>query len=76
MKIPQKYSNTRLREIVGDFVHSERDRAILIRKYCDKRTVGQLAEEFQVSDTTVKNIIYKHSFMIFDMIEKEQLKDG
>ena len=42
------WSNYRLREIVEEFVHSERDRAILLRKYCDSRTIEQLAEEFQL----------------------------
>ena len=44
METPNRYSNFRLREIVEEFIHSERDRRILIRKYCDKRTINQLAE--------------------------------
>ena len=74
METPRQYSNFRLREIVEEFVHSERDRKILIRKYCDKRTIGQLAAEFDVSETTIKNVLYGHSFMIFDMLEKEKPK--
>ena len=69
MNVPKKYSNSRLREIVEDYIHSERDRQILIRKYCDKRTIFQLSEEFKVSETTVKNVLYENSFMIFDIME-------
>lgn len=72
MEIPAIWSNFRLREIVEEFVHSERDRAILIRKYCDKRTIEQCALEFDVSETTIKNVMYKYSFMIFDMMKKDE----
>lgn len=76
MKTPKIYSNFRLREIVEEFIHSERDRAVLLRKYCDKRTIGQLAEEFDLSETGVKNIIYRNSFLIFSLMEKEKPKGG
>ena len=69
MKLPQ-YSNTRLREIVEDYIHSERDRKILIRKYCDNRTIEQLAEEYQLSDSQIKRIIYKHSITIFSIMDR------
>ena len=72
MELPKRWSNFRLREIVEEYVHSERDRAILIRKYCDKRTICQLAEEFDVSETTIKNIIYKHSFQIFAIMREDE----
>ena len=48
MLTPKRWSNFRFREIVEEYVHSERNRQILIRKYCDKRTIGQLAEEFEL----------------------------
>lgn len=71
MNTPKIYSNLRLREIVEEYVHSERDRAVLIEKYCNKKTIGQMAELFDLSETTIKNIIYKHSFMIFDIMGKD-----
>lgn len=66
------WSNSRLREIVEDYVHSERDRAVLLRKYCDSRTIEQLAEEFELSDSQIKRIIYKHTMTIFGIMEKDQ----
>ena len=75
MKVPSMYSNFRLAEIVEEFVHSERDRKILIRKFCDKRTIGQLAEEFQISETAVKTVLYKQGMMVFSIMEKEKPKD-
>lgn len=70
----RQYSNSRLREIVEDYIHSERDRKILIRKYCDNLTIERLAEEFEISVSQVKRIIYKHSFAIFGMMDKDEPK--
>ena len=69
-----QYSNSRLREIVEDYIHSERDRAVLLRKYCDKRTIEQLAEEFELSVSQIKRIIYKHTMTIFGIMEKDERK--
>lgn len=73
--IPKQYSNIRLREIVEEYIHSERDRPVLIRKYCDKRTIKQLADEFYLSETTIKTIIYNNSFLIFSIMAKDKPKD-
>lgn len=74
MKTPEIYSNHRLREIVEEYVHSERDRGILVEKYCNKKTIFELAELFAISETTVKNVIYKHGY-IFTIMEKDQPKN-
>ena len=70
MKIPAQYSNYRFRDRVEEYCHSERDRKILVRKYCDKRTIFQLAEEFELSETRIKNILYTEGMKIFSMMEK------
>ena len=76
MKAPKRYSNFRCREIIEEFIHSERDRRLLIRKYCDKRTVFQLAEEFDLSITQVNRIITRDGMIIFGiMAEDEQKKE-
>lgn len=72
----KQYSNSRLREIVEEYIHSERDRKILIRKYCDNLTIERLAEEFDISVSQVKRIIYKHSFTIFGMMDKNEPKES
>ena len=66
----KQYSNSRLREIVGEYIHSERDRKILIRKYCDSRTIEQLEEEYELSVSQIKRIIYKHSITIFSIMDR------
>ena len=71
METPNRYSNFRLREIVEEFIHSERDRRILIRKYCDKRTIDQLAEEFQMSTSQIKRIITRNGDTVFRIMAEE-----
>ena len=71
METPNRYSNFRLREIVEEFIHSERDRRILIRKYCDKRTIDQLAEEFQMSTSQIKRIITRDGETVFRIMAEE-----
>jgi len=76
MDTPKYYSNSRLREIVADYIHSERDRQILIEKYCNKKTIGQLADQFYLSETSIKNIIYKGAEIIFTIMAKDEQKSG
>lgn len=60
-----EYSNSRLREIVADFVHDERARRIMLRKYQDNATLERIAEEEDLSVSQVKRIIKKHYFSVF-----------
>ena len=60
-----EYTNTRIREIIAEYIHSERDRAILERRLIDGITFERLAEEFEMSVSQVKRIIWKRSETIF-----------
>lgn len=60
-----EYSNSRLREIVGEYVHDERARRIMLRKYQDNITLERIAEEEDLSVSQVKRIIKKHYFAVF-----------
>ena len=71
MKTPEKYSNFLLRDIIEEFVHSERDRGILIQKYCNKMTIRELADKFDVSETRIKIVMYKYDHMIFGILEEK-----
>lgn len=76
MDIPKFYSNFRLREIVEEYIHSERDRQVLIEKYCNKKTIRQLADQFYLSETSIKNIISKGAMIIFTIMAKDEQKNG
>lgn len=64
------YTNSRLREIVGEYVHDERARRLLIRKYADNVTLERLAEEEYLSVSQVKRILKKYYFTVFRHFEE------
>ena len=60
-----EYTNSRIREIIGEWIHSERDRRILERRLIDGLTFERLAEEFDMSVRQTKNIVYKLQEKLF-----------
>lgn len=60
-----EYSNSQIREIIAEWIHSERDRRLLERRLIDGVTFERLAEEFDMSDSQVKRIVYKLQQQLF-----------
>lgn len=60
-----EYTNSRIRELIAEHIHSERDRSILIRRLVDGITFERLAEEFDMSDKQIKRIVYKLQEQLF-----------
>ena len=60
-----EYTNSRIREIIGEHIHSERDRKILERRLIDGVTFERLAEEQELSVSQVKRIIWRGSEIVF-----------
>ena len=60
-----EYSNSQIISIIDEYVHSERDRAILKRRFVDGICYEPLAEEFNLSVRQVKNIIYRYDKILF-----------
>lgn len=54
-----------IHRVIDSYIHNERNRAILKRKLTDGITYEMLAEEFDVSVGTVKNVVYKGKDIIF-----------
>ena len=61
-----EYSNSRIREIIGEYIHDEKHRRLI-----DNITIDRLAEEFDMSVSQVKRIIWKDSKIIFRHLEKD-----
>lgn len=51
--------NSEISAVIDEWIRSKRDRAILKRRLIDGITYEALAEEFDLSDRTVKSIVYK-----------------
>lgn len=60
-----EYSNSRIRELIQEYVHSDRDRQILTRRLVDGVVFEKLAEEFDMSDKQIKRIVYKLQEQLF-----------
>lgn len=60
-----RYSNSQMKAIIEEWIHSERDREILARRLIDGITFERLAEEFDMSVRQIKNIVYKAEQEIF-----------
>lgn len=66
-----EYTNSRIREIIAEYIHSERDRRILERRLIDGVTFEKLAEEQELSVSQVKRIVWKGSETVFRNLKKE-----
>ena len=60
-----EYTNSQIRELIAEYIHSERDRAVLSRRLIDGIGFEKLAEEFSMSVRQVKNIVYKAQEILF-----------
>lgn len=60
-----EYSNSQISRLIDEYIHSERDRAVLKRRLIDGVCYEPLAEEFNLSVRQVKNIVYKSEEMLF-----------
>ena len=59
-----EYSKTRILEILEEYIHNRQDRQVMILYLTDRpRSLEQLAEETELSVSTVKRIINRNSFI-------------
>lgn len=63
------YSNSKVIEVINEWIHSERDRAIMKDRLVNGYTYESLAERYDISVRQVKRIIYKQSDVIFRHME-------
>lgn len=59
------FSNFKFAEAVAEFVHSERNRKMLIRFYVDDATYDDLCNEFNLSLSQVKRIVDVQGMIAF-----------
>ena len=60
-----EYTNSQISHAIDEYIHSERDRAILKRRLIDGICYEPLAEEFGLSVRQVKTIVYKAQEKLF-----------
>jgi DNA-directed RNA polymerase specialized sigma24 family protein len=60
-----EYTNSQIRELIAEYIHSERDRRILERRLIDGITFERLAEEFDLSVRQTKTIVHRNESILF-----------
>ncbi len=60
-----EYTNSQIRDLIREHIHSERDRKILYRRLVDGVCFEPLAEEFDLSVSQTKRIIRKNTEILF-----------
>lgn len=53
------YSNSEIERLIDEYIHSERDRAILKRRLIDGAIYEQIAEEMDIHETTCRRRVYR-----------------
>lgn len=61
----KEYTNSQIRLLIDEYIHSERDRAILKRRLIDGVCFEPLAEEFDISVRHCKSLVYKGQETLF-----------
>ena len=61
----EEISNSQLSELIDEWIKGERNRAILKRRLIDCICYEPLAEEFKLSVTQIKTIVYKQQNILF-----------
>lgn len=65
-----EYKNSDIAAIIDEYIHNEKHRAILKRRYIDGCCYEPLSEEFGLSVRQTKNIIYKYEYTILSKIKR------
>lgn len=58
-------TNTQIAHAIDEYIHNERDRAMLKRRLIDGICFEPLADEFNLSVRHTKNIIYRAESQLF-----------
>lgn len=61
----QAYTNSQISAAIDEYIHSQRDRAILKRRLIDGIAYEPLAEEFGISVRQCKTIVYRSQDKLF-----------
>lgn len=65
-----EYTNSQIKALICEHIHSQRDRKILYRRLVDGITYERLAEEFEISTAQAKRIVYKAEEILFRHLDK------
>lgn len=61
----KEYTNSEIRYVIDEWIHSERERKILYRRLIDGLTIEELSEEFDRSPRQMQRIINRLQTIVF-----------
>ena len=64
-------SRSRLEKLIHEWIHSERDREILKRRFIDGIKFDELSEEFELSVRQIKRIVYRSEDILRSKIARK-----
>lgn len=65
MKDLSDIKNSDIKEAIEEYIHSERDRAVLLDRLVNGLTFEKLGERHDLSEIQVKRIVYKYSDNVY-----------
>ena len=64
-----EYTNSEIKALILERIHSARDRKILYMRLVDGITYERLGEEFQLTPRQIKNIVHKAEKILFPHLQ-------
>lgn len=58
-------TNSQIKAVIDEYIHSERDRMILLDRFCNGYTFEKIAEKHDMSTVQIKRIVYKNEMTLF-----------
>lgn len=58
-------TNSHIKEVISEYIHSERDRGILLDRYVNGYTFERISEKYDMSTVQIKRIVYKNEMTVF-----------
>lgn len=55
----EDYSNHRVREVIDEYIHSSRDRALILDNMVDGLSYDELAGKYQIAYESVRDVMRK-----------------
>lgn len=63
-----EYTNSMIRALISEHIHSERDRRIMERRMIDGIVYERIAEEEDMSPRQIRNIVYRNEKILFSKL--------
>lgn len=61
------YTNSEIIALINEYIHSERDRLILIERFVNGLTFSELSDKFYLSERQIKRIVKKADVILLQL---------